>query len=75
MIEYLSNKCKQKTGMLIYNKNLSVCPVTTHLPITLEPKISKKLVKENSYSSQFLENLKINQLLQLQDLTHTVKVF
>ena len=31
--------------MLIYNKNLSVCPITTHLPIKLVTKnISKKLI-------------------------------
>ena len=46
--EYISKKYKiKKTGMLIYNKNLSVCPVTTHLPIKMVAnKISKKLIKE-----------------------------
>ena len=30
--------------MLIYNKNLSVCPITTHLPLKLVTKeINKKL--------------------------------
>ena len=38
--EYISNEFKTKnTGMLIYNKDLSVCPLTTHLPIKL---VSKK---------------------------------
>ena len=33
--------------MLIYNKNLSVCPVTTHLPLKLvSKKINKKMIKE-----------------------------
>ena len=33
--------------MLIYNKNLSVCPVTTHLPLNLvAKKITKKTIKE-----------------------------
>ena len=33
--------------MLIYNKNLSVCPVTTHLPLKLvSKKITKKMIKE-----------------------------
>ncbi len=46
--EYISNNYKsRKTAMLIYNKNLSVCPVTTHLPIKLVAKnISMKLIEE-----------------------------
>ena len=36
-----------KFAMLIYNKNISVCPVTTHLPIKLvAKKITKKNIKE-----------------------------
>ncbi len=39
--EYISNHFQNKsTCMLIYNKTLSVCPVTTHLPIKL---VSKKI--------------------------------
>ena len=42
--EYISKKFLiKKTGMLIYNKNLSVCPVTTHLPLKL---VSKKINKK-----------------------------
>ena len=42
--EYISNKFSiKKTGMLIYNKNLSVCPITTHLPLKL---VAKKINKE-----------------------------
>ena len=42
--EFLAEKFKiKKIGMLIYNKNLSVCPLTTHLPVNL---ISKKIKKE-----------------------------
>ena len=46
--EYISAKYKtKKTGMLIYNKNLSVCPLTTHLPIKMVSKnVTKKLIKE-----------------------------
>ena len=59
--EYVSQKFKIKnTGMLIYNKNLSVCPMTTHLPLKLVPKnITKKLLIEkiqlihNFYKKQF----------------------
>ena len=41
--EYLAHKTKAKNfAMLIYNKNLSVCPLTTHLPIK---KVSKKIDK------------------------------
>ena len=33
--------------MLIYNKDLSVCPVTTHLPLKLvTKKITRKIIKE-----------------------------
>ena len=46
--EYISQKFKiKKNAMLIYNKDLSVCPVTTHLPLKLvSKKISQKLIKE-----------------------------
>ena len=46
--EYISSNFKQKkVGMLIYNKELSVCPITTHLPIRLVArKITKKLIME-----------------------------
>ena len=46
--EYISEKFKtKKTCMLIYNKNLSVCPITTHLPLKLvTKKISKKVITE-----------------------------
>jgi len=41
--EYLAkNFNKNDIGMLIYNKELSVCPLTTHLPIKL---VSKKITK------------------------------
>jgi 4-hydroxy-L-threonine phosphate dehydrogenase PdxA len=49
LTEYISQKFKiNKTGMLIYNKNLSVSPLTTHLPLKLvAKKITKKKLKEN----------------------------
>ena len=41
--EYLAKKTKTKNfAMIIYNKNLSVCPLTTHLPIKY---VSKKINK------------------------------
>ncbi|WP_440914102.1 4-hydroxythreonine-4-phosphate dehydrogenase PdxA [Candidatus Pelagibacter sp.] len=45
--EYISDYfSKKNTSMLIYNKDLSVCPLTTHLPIKLVPKfINKKNIK------------------------------
>jgi len=48
MTEYISKKFKVKNNaMLIYNKNLSVCPLTTHLPIKYVPKkIDKKAILE-----------------------------
>ncbi len=65
--EYISRKFKIKeTGMLIYNKNLSVCPATTHLPIkSISKKITKKLIIEkvkliNSfYKKKLFRNPKI----------------
>ena len=46
--ELISKKFKKKnTVMLIYNKKLSVSPITTHLPLKLVPKmISKKMIIE-----------------------------
>ena len=43
--EYISKKFNIKNNaMLIYNKNLSVCPITTHLPLKSVP---KKITKKN----------------------------
>lgn len=45
--EYISEYFQKKTAMLIYHKELSVCPITTHLPIKLvTKKITKKLIEE-----------------------------
>ena len=46
--EYLAKKTKaNQNAMLIYNKKLSVCPITTHLPLKLVVKnISKKKIIE-----------------------------
>lgn len=46
--EYLSNKFNIKNNaMLIFNKELAVCPLTTHLPLKLVPKnINKKIIKK-----------------------------
>ena len=48
MTEYISKKFKiKKNAMLIYNEKLSVCPITTHLPLKLVPKeINKKKIIE-----------------------------
>ena len=43
--EFLANKTRSKNPvMLIYNKNLSVSPLTTHLPIS---KVSRNVKKKN----------------------------
>ncbi len=49
--EYISKKFNiKKNAMLIFNKDLSVCPVTTHLPIKLvSKKISIKLINEKIF--------------------------
>tara|TARA_B100001057_G_scaffold443337_1_gene479373 strand:+ start:3753 stop:4715 length:963 start_codon:yes stop_codon:yes gene_type:complete len=52
--EYISNYfSEKKTCMLIFNKKLSVCPVTTHLPIKL---VSKQINKKNISQKVFLIN-------------------
>ncbi len=53
--EYISSKFLiRNTAMLIYNKKLSVCPITTHLPLKL---VSKKIHKKNIISKiQLLVN-------------------
>ena len=66
--EYLSYKTKRKNkvAMLIYNKRLSVSPITTHLAIkNVHKNISKKkiitqvkLIK-NFYKTQFKKNVNI----------------
>ncbi len=43
--EFISHNFKiKKTAMLIFNQELSVCPLTTHLPIKL---VSKKINRKN----------------------------
>ncbi len=46
--EYISKEFNtEKNAMLIYNKSLSVCPVTTHLPLkSVTSKITKKNIIE-----------------------------
>ena len=52
--EYLAKKDDvNKLAMLIFNKNLSVCPLTTHLPIK---KVIKKISTKNIYEKIFLIN-------------------
>jgi len=48
MTEYLASKFKiKKNAMLIFNKNLSVCPVTTHLPLKNVVKgVSRKAITD-----------------------------
>ena len=52
--EYLSKKTKAKNEtMLIYNDNLSVSPITTHIPIKyVSNNISKKKIKNNIINIQ-----------------------
>jgi len=59
--EYISKKCNIKnTGMLIYNKDLSVCPLTTHLPLKLiHKKINKKLIEEKIQLINFFYKKKL----------------
>ncbi len=61
MTEYISKKFLiNESCMLIYNKNLSVCPVTTHLPISKVAKkinkksLTKKIVLINNFYKKFI---------------------
>ena len=47
--EYISEKFQaNNTCMLIYNETLSVCPITTHLPLKLvSKKINQKIISKN----------------------------
>ena len=60
--EYLAKKTNSKNPvMLIYNKKLSVSPITTHLPIKYVSKNIKKseiIKKVKSINSFFIKNLK-----------------
>ena len=52
--EYISEKFLTKnTCMLIFNKELSVCPITTHLPLKL---VTKKITKKNIINKVSLIN-------------------
>ena len=57
--------------MLIYNKKLSVCPLTTHLPLKLVSKKINKKFFEKKFNiivhNFYKKHLNINQKLQLQD--------
>ena len=56
--EYLAKKTKTKNFcMLIYNKKLSVCPLTTHLPLK---KVSKKIDKNIFIEKKNLINIFFN---------------
>ena len=68
--EYIAHKFNvKKYAMLIYNRKLSVCPITTHLPIKMvAKKINKKTIREkvllinNFYKKQFKIKPKIGML-------------
>ena len=54
MTEYFANKTNSKKfAMVIFNKKLSVCPITTHLPLNL---VSKQITKKIIYEKAFLIN-------------------
>ena len=61
MTEFVAKNFNQrKFAMLIYNKRLSVCPVTTHLPLKLvakkitKDKIKEKIVIIDNFYKKFL---------------------
>ena len=56
--EYLAKRfSKKKIAMLIYNKELSVCPITTHLPLKqVAKKINKSIIFEKVNLIDFFYN-------------------
>ncbi len=57
--EYISKKFNiTNNAMLIYNKNFSVCPITTHLPLkSVTKKITKKIIyKKTKLINDFYKN-------------------
>ncbi len=57
--EYIArNYSIKKKAMLIYNKNLSVCPVTTHLPLKLVAKNinQKNIIEKIELLNEFFKN-------------------
>ena len=65
--EYIANKTNtKKFAMIIYNKNLSVCPLTTHLPIKYVTKkinkseiINKVKLIDKFWKNKFSKKVKI----------------
>ena len=60
--EYIANEFnKKKFAMLIYNKNLSVCPLSTHLPLKKVPKaitqikIKEKVILLNNFFMKYFK--------------------
>ena len=52
--EYLAQKTNSKNiAMIIYNKSLSVCPLTTHLPVK---RITKKITKSAIINKVYIVN-------------------
>jgi len=51
--EFLSKNFNSKNAMLIYNKELSVCPVTTHLPLKF---VQKRIIKKTILDKIYLLN-------------------
>ena len=61
MTEYISEHfSKNNICMLIFNKNLSVCPLTTHLPLKLVPQkinkrsLSNKIILIQNFYKKFM---------------------
>tara|TARA_A100001011_G_scaffold61168_1_gene61141 strand:- start:1571 stop:2536 length:966 start_codon:yes stop_codon:yes gene_type:complete len=67
MTEYIANEFKVKNNaMLIYNKNLSVCPITTHLPL--------KSVAKNINKRSIVEKIKLIENFYKKDLKIKPKI-
>ena len=61
MTEYIANNFNiKKFAMMIYNKDLSVCPITTHIPLKNVSKIitKKKIYEKVNLVDQFFKKYK-----------------
>jgi 4-hydroxythreonine-4-phosphate dehydrogenase len=65
--EYLANKTNtKKFAMIIYNKNLSVCPLTTHIPI--------KYVSKQINKSEIINKVKLIDKFWKKNFNKKVKI-
>ena len=79
--EYLANKTKNNSVMLIYNNKFSVCPITTHLPLkNVSTNLKKKKIidsvnKINNFYVNFKKKKPIIAILGLNPHCETINKY